>query len=356
MKTTKWSRAKSQAVVVAALALGVATATIFSAVWPALVLAFWLADLTHPVALFLGRAMRGRRRAAGSIAVLVVIALLVPVTIATVTLIASARALFEQFGTGALALTKATTFPASKLALDAPFDLPKIVRLVEQHGASVWGVTARVVGASSDIAVGVVVFLVALYAFALDGRSLFLWFARGRIVDPRTLGRFLHAFRETGRGLLVGMGGTALAQGMVAALAYAILGVENALIFGFLTGVCSFIPVFGAMLVWGPVALSLALNGDTARAIVLVGIGLGVISTIDNILRPWLSRVGHLRLPMIVVFVAMMAGLRLVGPSGILLGPIVVRLAVEAFSFAGEAKMTDRRARAAAGPMDDCAE
>jgi predicted PurR-regulated permease PerM len=89
--------------------------------------------------------------------------------------------------------------------------------------------------------------------------------------------------------------------------------------------------------VWVPVSAGLALAGHRVHAAILFVVGLAVISTIDNVLRPWLARLGRLRLPMVVVFLSMIGGLRLIGGWGLLLGPLLVRLGVEARAIARDA-------------------
>jgi predicted PurR-regulated permease PerM len=122
----------------------------------------------------------------------------------------------------------------------------------------------------------------------------------------------------------------------VATAIYASLGVPNSILLGLLTGALSFFPGLGTALVWIPIAVILAVTGHVVRAVILAVLGMGVISTIDNVLRPFLARAGQLKLPVAVVFVSMLGGLLLVGGWGLLLGPLLVRLAVEAFAIARE--------------------
>jgi predicted PurR-regulated permease PerM len=61
-----------------------------------------------------------------------------------------------------------------------------------------------------------------------------------------------------------------------------------------------------------------------------VGVGVFLIGTIDNLVRPMFVRFGRPQLSSFAVFVGMLGGLTLVGPFGILLGPLVLRLAREA--------------------------
>jgi predicted PurR-regulated permease PerM len=304
----------TMAVLVAAAAL------VLLALWAPLVLAAWIADLVHPLVRRLERALGGRRAAAGALTVLVVLVVGVPVATSAVALADRVREIVMD------ALHAGT--PESALR-----DVITSGQLVKEHGAAIWRFALRLWSASVGAAVGAVVFVVALYGLSVGGARLYRRIARGLPIDSRVRRRIVGAFRETGRGLLVGTGGTALVQATVAAIAYAALGVENPIALGLLTGLGSVVPGVGTAIVWVPVAVGLALSGQLVRAVILLALGLGVIATVDNVLRPWLARLGRLQLPALVVFIAMMGGWHLIGGWGLILGPLLIRLGAEALSI-----------------------
>jgi predicted PurR-regulated permease PerM len=85
------------------------------------------------------------------------------------------------------------------------------------------------------------------------------------------------------------------------------------------------VPVLGAFVVWIPAAVFLALNGDWIKALVLAVWGGVVVGGIDNLLYPML--VGNrLRLHTVPAFISVVGGLALFGPSGVILGPLIVTL------------------------------
>jgi predicted PurR-regulated permease PerM len=73
----------------------------------------------------------------------------------------------------------------------------------------------------------------------------------------------------------------------------------------------------------------------------------GVLSTVDNFLRPLLARYGRIDLPVLVVLVSMLGGLATFGAVGVLLGPLLARLCVEALSIVAE-----ERAEGGANPAE----
>jgi predicted PurR-regulated permease PerM len=329
-----------------ALALGAAAVAVFVPLWAPLVLAAWLADLLAPVVRRLERALGGRRAVAGSLGVVTVLLLATPLVAVAFAFVARARELLVvalRSGTAAGALEDiAGVTPTEPLPPSPSF----VIGLVREHGAAIWRVLASVAAASATAVIGAVVFVVALYGLLVHGARLYGWAARQhRTLDARARRRLVSAFRETGRGLIVGAGGTALAQSAVAIVIYVALGVPNAIVLGLMTGVLSFVPAVGTALVWVPIVVVFAVTGHVARAVVLALLGMVVIATVDNVLRPLLARAGSLNLPVAIVFLSMMGGLALVGGWGLMLGPLVVRLAVEALAIERERRPFRPRSR-----------
>jgi len=81
-----------------------------------------------------------------------------------------------------------------------------------------------------------------------------------------------------------------------------------------------------------------ALTGRTTAAGILLIAGVALVGTIDNLVRPYLARRGRLELPTYVVLVAMFGGIVFMGGWGVLIAPLVVRLAKEALSILRETR------------------
>jgi predicted PurR-regulated permease PerM len=95
----------------------------------------------------------------------------------------------------------------------------------------------------------------------------------------------------------------------------------------------SILPVVGAFVIWLPAALILALEGDWCHALLLVGWGVLIIHPVDNLLGPIL--VGStLHLHTLLMFFSIIGGLAAFGPSGIVVGPVIVAVAVSLVELA----------------------
>jgi predicted PurR-regulated permease PerM len=85
--------------------------------------------------------------------------------------------------------------------------------------------------------------------------------------------------------------------------------------------------MFGTVLVWGPISLYLFLTGAWVKAIVLIGWGALAVGMIDNILYPYLVG-GRLRLHTLPTFFAIVGGVGLWGPAGLILGPVALAVTI----------------------------
>lgn len=116
-------------------------------------------------------------------------------------------------------------------------------------------------------------------------------------------------------------------QGTLGGLIFLVLGIPGPLLWGVVMVILSLIPIVGAGLIWGPVAIYLYATGDWLPATILVLFGVVVIGLIDNLLRPMLvSR--DTKLPDYVVLFSILGGLMLFGINGFVMGPLAAALFV----------------------------
>jgi len=120
-----------------------------------------------------------------------------------------------------------------------------------------------------------------------------------------------------------------LIQGALATIGYWILGVPNALLWGGITTLVAFLPLLGTPLVWVPICVYLALQGELWQCIVLIVYGALIISAIDNVLRPWIMK-GPANIHPLWSFLAILGGLISFGALGLLVGPLIVSLGISA--------------------------
>ena len=137
---------------------------------------------------------------------------------------------------------------------------------------------------------------------------------------------------QTVRAVIKGMLVTALVQGLLAGAAYAVLGVPFPIVLTALTIILAPIPFGGTALVWGPVVVYLFWNGLKVKALIMLAWGVGVVSTVDQVLRPWL--IGReVPIPVLFLVFSVLGGLVLYGPIGLFVGPVLVSLFMTALQI-----------------------
>jgi len=127
---------------------------------------------------------------------------------------------------------------------------------------------------------------------------------------------------STVRGVVYGILGSLLAQGILAGVGFLVAGVPGAFLLGFLTLFLSVLPG-GPALLWLPASIWLYKQDATGGAIFLALWGLLVVGTADNIIKPYLIGRGS-DLPFILVLLGVLGGAFAFGVIGIFLGPTLL--------------------------------
>jgi predicted PurR-regulated permease PerM len=171
-------------------------------------------------------------------------------------------------------------------------------------------------------------FLVMLTVFFLyrDGDVLL---RQCRVLVTREFGdrldSYLAAAGAMTRAVLYGFLATAFAQGLIAGIGYAILGIRGSVLLGALTGVLSVVPVLGTALVWGSVSAYLFVTGYVVKGIIMAAWGVLLVHPTDNVLRPLLIS-GATHVPFIIVMFGVIGGIAAGGLVGIFVGPAILAI------------------------------
>ena len=210
-------------------------------------------------------------------------------------------------------------------------------KVTEWIGSSSQIIATKILGFGQGVLGMLVQFTITLYVlffFFRDGpklvESMIYVLPIGDKKERRLIKRFQSVARATVKGSIL----IALIQGVLGGILFALLGVEGAVIWGALMIVAALLPV-GALLVWGPIAAVLFLQGSYTKAIILVIVGALFIGLIDNLLRPRL--VGNdTKMPDWLILLSTLGGLSWFGLSGFVLGPIIAAMFITCWQMMGD--------------------
>ena len=205
-------------------------------------------------------------------------------------------------------------------------DLRKVVIQGAQVSSGV--VLSQLTGAAQNIflfVANVLLVLFTLFFFLRDGAAFCYRLRRLLPMDPehqeRLFTNIVNAVTAVVHGCLV----VAMIQGFLAGLAYWVLGVPYAIVWGVATAFFALLPVGGSTIVTIPVTIYLFMQGDIIRGVLMAIWALGVVGGVDNVLKPIFIGT-RLKLPMLLLFFGILGGLSVFGALGLILGPVLFAL------------------------------
>ena len=133
----------------------------------------------------------------------------------------------------------------------------------------------------------------------------------------------------------------ALIQGGLLAINLYFLGIPNALFWGFVGMILSFLPIIGIPIIWIPIAGFLLLSGEASKGIALIAIGI-LIGTLDNVLRPIIND-KYGKIHPLVSIIGIFIGVYQFGIIGLFIGPLIVAYLVLFWSMYQEEYMNENK-------------
>lgn len=188
------------------------------------------------------------------------------------------------------------------------------------------------VGGATSAALNLVISFFGFYYMLRSGPQM--WAAARSYIpfSARTADALKDRFFGVTQATLLGTALIAVLQGTLVGTGFWIVDLPNPLFWGTVTAFASILPVLGSGLVWLPAVLILAGQGRYPSAVIMLIIGAGIASNVDNVIRPLVyRRVSNIH-PMITL-VGAFAGVRYFGLLGLLLGPLAIAYLFELLRF-----------------------
>ena len=318
-----------------AAALGAATLLVLQPFVIPMLWAAILAYLTWPLYLRLAARTRYRELSAAGFATLVALGLGIPVALVILSLandvthMATSALEWQRAGAPLPEWLARHALVQRALALARESNLASPERVSDLAAAAGTWISSHVVSLAGGLARNAFKFgamMVLLYGFYVSGERIVALGQRlAPLLFPVAPARFVESIGESVRAVMVGVTGTAIAQGTFAGIGMAFAGIPSPVFFGTLTALSAVLPGGGSSITL-LAAGWLALQGRYGAAIGLALYAALVVGTMDNILRPILIS-GRSPIPFLLVFLGILGGLIAFGTIGIFLGPVLLSVA-----------------------------
>ena len=133
---------------------------------------------------------------------------------------------------------------------------------------------------------------------------------------------FLSVGANVTRSVLKSMVVIGAVQGFFSGLAFYLVDIPGVVFWGIVMGFLSVIPFVGPVIIWLPVALYFAAQGQYGTALFLAGWFWIFVGSIDNVLRPLIVG-SDTKMPDVLVLLTTLGGLFMFGAIGLLIGPLI---------------------------------
>ena len=191
--------------------------------------------------------------------------------------------------------------------------------------------------------VSFLVIIATLFVFFRDGERLLHWLIDLIPMDAEHKYRIASQLYITAIAVVRGFLLTAAVQGIVGSIGYALAGVPAPILFGVLTSFAALIPFIGTSVIWLPLGIAFIFIKGLYTGLFILLWGALVVGLLDNILRPIF--IGQkAKLPIFLLFLGIFGGLRVYGPIGIILGPLLISCLIVFLQIYKETKNLPQKA------------
>ncbi len=177
---------------------------------------------------------------------------------------------------------------------------------------------------ATGLLVNLAIMILAAYYFFADGPQMLRSVMGLLPLDNSRMWELVDRFDSVTRAVVAATLLSALVQGLLTGLGFYMADVGSVFLLTALSILFSLVPFVGAAILWVPVCLWLyAIEGRTMAAVLMAIYCLGLLSSIDNIIKPLVLR-GRSNLHPLLALLSVLGGVQALGPIGILVGPMVV--------------------------------
>lgn len=203
---------------------------------------------------------------------------------------------------------------------------------VQQAGGWILGSSASILRGFARIVVSSLITLVIVFFFFRDGKKWIQSAVEATPLTPAQAHRLLGNISDTIVANVYGILSVGIAQGVLTGIAVSIVGLQSPLLLALGATFASIIPVVGASLIWIPSGLYLLFIGATWKGVFILAWGTLVISSADNIIRPWVVS-GKVELHPLVLLFFILGGVEAFGFIGLFLGPVIASVLTVLFKM-----------------------
>jgi len=183
--------------------------------------------------------------------------------------------------------------------------------------------TQKTLGGTLNFLGNIVLMYLILFFLLVNNRQVEKWLRQNLPFKTKNVKKIITDFRALVYSNALGIPLVALVQGLAGLIGYWIFGVDEFILMGILTAICSVIPIIGSLAIYLPLAIYQFVTVGTLQGAGVLLWGFLVIGSVDNIARFMIQRKLADVHPLITLL-GVMAGISLFGFIGVIFGPLLI--------------------------------
>jgi predicted PurR-regulated permease PerM len=181
----------------------------------------------------------------------------------------------------------------------------------------------RLINSSASILSNFAIMFLLLYFLLKNGREVEKMLDRSIPLKEENVELLSNETKNMIRANAIGIPVLAIIQGIAATIGYAIFGVKDFALWGFMTGICSMIPIVGTAIIWVPLTAYFFATGANSHGTGLLIYAVVLITNIDYVVRLTILKKLIDVHPLITIF-GVIVGIGLFGFWGVIFGPLLI--------------------------------
>ncbi len=194
------------------------------------------------------------------------------------------------------------------------------IKTIQEKAATI---VPKLLNSSANLLSNFAVMFFLLYFLLTNGRQVENFLGRFIPLKDENVDILAKETKNMVKANAIGIPVLAILQGLIGIIGYWIFGVKDFVLWGFLTGVFSLVPVVGTAIIWVPLCLYLYSTGHSGNALGLLIYAVILITNIDYLARLTILKKFMNIHPLITIF-GVIVGIGLFGFWGVIFGPLMI--------------------------------
>jgi len=196
---------------------------------------------------------------------------------------------------------------------------------IESLGTAVAQMLPKLLGATFNSLVIIVIMYFILYFLLVSRREMELWIYKNIPLKNENLQKVGNEIRNLVFSNALGIPVTAILQGIIGVIGYYFLGAEDLSFWFVVTCLTAMVPMIGSALAYISLSILFFAQGHSTKGVLVLLYGVAIMNVLDSVFRIYIQkRIGNTH-PLVTTF-GVIVGINLFGFIGLIFGPILISL------------------------------